>query len=100
MVAVGGNQRASGASSNELGAPTQKSGSNSANSLRLTLKKSSDGGCEDKPHEHLATGPVESTDLRHAGAQREPQVLCEASGPWDPNVGGGYHPFHVGWSSI
>lgn len=69
-----------------------------ANSLSLQLKKSSDSGCGDKPREHRATGQGESAlvpDTR--GAQREPCVPYEASGPWDPkNVGAGTTLFMAG----
>lgn len=36
----------------------------------------------------------ECTDSTHTGAQREPQVLQEASEPWDPKEGADT-PFHV-----
>lgn len=64
--------------------PRRAAGRNSAHSLSLRLKKSSDGGCEYKPREHLARGPVESAlipDTR--GLRGDPE--CRAR-PQDPGT--------------
>lgn len=90
---------APGASGNALGAPTWDSGSNSADSLHLRLKKSSDDGCEDNPTSTLLQDQSRALTPDTRGSEGTPSAM-RGLRTLGSECGSGYRPLHVGWYSI